>query len=111
MSRLAYPNSPLLPSEPLKPLELLKLFPLKICTSANFVVPLQSQTKSLWTYYKKRLLALVLAYRNPENFTNPRQDDSKRPLGYVYPAAERPLWTALFGGISYSAWALLACSC
>ena len=41
----------------------------------------------------------------------PKQEGSKRPLGYDYPAAERLLWTALFGGISYSAWALLACSC
>ena len=31
-------------------------------------------------------------------------------MGYDYPAAEHPLWTALFGGISYSAWALLAYS-
>ena len=60
---------------------------------------------------KKRLLALVLVSWNPENFTNPKQEGSKRPLGYVYPAAERPMWTALFGGSSYSAWALLACSC
>ena len=47
--------------------------------------------------------ALVLAYRNPENFTNPRQESSKRPLGYVYPAAERPhvdcsvWWHFIFG--------------
>jgi hypothetical protein len=40
----------------------------------------------------------------------PKQEGSKRPLGYDYPAAEHPLWTALFGGISYSAWALLAYS-
>ena len=26
------------------------------------------------------------------------------------PPAERPLWTALFGGISYSAWAFVAYS-
>ena len=44
------------------------------------VVTLQSQTKSLQTYYKKRLLALVLAYRNPENFTNPKQESGKCPL-------------------------------
>ena len=62
--------------------------------------------KSYWLgrhIIKKRLLALVLAYRNPENFTNPKQEGSKRPLGYVYPAAEHPLvdcsvwWHFIFG--------------
>ena len=84
----------------------------KSCSIQNNSVPLQSQSRiDLADIIKKRLLALVLVSWNPENFTNPKQEGSKRPLGYVYPAAERPLWIALFGGISYSAWALLACSC
>ena len=40
----------------------------------------------LQTYYKKRLLALVLEFRNLVNFIHPRQEGNKRPLGYVYPA-------------------------
>ena len=35
---------------------------------------------------KKRLLALVLAVRKLETFTQPKARGSKRPLGYVYPA-------------------------
>ena len=62
-------------------------------------------------HIKKRLLALVLEIRNPAKFRNPNQDSSKRPLGYDYPAAERPLWTALFSGFHISAWALLVYSC
>lgn len=62
-------------------------------------------------HIKKRLLVLVLEIRNPAKFRNPNQDGSKRPLGYDHPAAERPLWTALFGGFHISAWALLVHSC
>ena len=60
-------------------------------------------TRIVQRHNKKRLLALVLAYRNPENFTNPKQEVSKRPLGYVYPAAEHPRvdcsvwWHFIFG--------------
>ena len=60
-------------------------------------------TRIVQRHNKKRLLALVLAYRNPENFTNPKQEGSKRPLGYVYPAAEHPRvdcsvwWHFIFG--------------
>ena len=38
-----------------------------------------------------------------QNFTNPKQEGSKRPLGYDYPAAERPCvdcsvwWHSIFG--------------
>ena len=76
----------------------------KSCSIQNNSVPLQSQSRiDLADIIKKRLLALVLAYRNPENFTNPKQEGSKRPLGYDYPAAERPCvdcsvwWHFIFG--------------
>ena len=76
----------------------------KSCSIQNNSLPLQSQSRiDLADIIKKRLLALVLAYRNPENFTNPKQEGSKRPLGYVYPAAERPRvdcsvwWHFIFG--------------
>jgi hypothetical protein len=69
------------------------------------------QRRRIADIIKKRLLALVLVIRKPEIFANPKQEGSKRPLGYVYPAAERPSWIALFGGISYSAWAFVAYSC
>ena len=63
----------------------------KSCSIQNNSVPLQSQSRiDLADIIKKRLLALVLVSWNPENFTNPKQEGSKRPLGYVYPAAERP---------------------
>ena len=60
---------------------------------------------------KKRLLALVLASRNPAKF-HPIQ--SKKAVNalwdmYIPPQSVHP-WIALFGGISYSAWALLAYS-
>ena len=74
ISRISTPSNNLIP---FKLFKLLKLFPLKICTSANFVVPLQSQTKSLWTYYKKRLLALVLVNGNPAKIS---QTQSKKAV-------------------------------
>ena len=40
----------------------------------------------------------------------PKQEGSKRPWDMTIPPQSVPMWTALFGGISYSAWALLAYS-
>ena len=72
---------------------------------------MQSQTKSLQTYYKKRLLALVLVSRNLVNFTIAQ---NKKAVNALWDMTILPqsihAWTALFGGISYSAWALLAYS-
>ena len=75
-----------------------------ICLFKKISLPLQSQSRiDLADIIKKRLLALVLVSWNPENFTNPKQEGSKRPLGYVYPAAERPCvdcsvwWHFIFG--------------
>ena len=81
-------------------------FQLKICTSANFVVPLHRKP-SVCRHIKSVYSACFGVSKSGKFQLNPRQEGSKRLLGYVYPAAERPLWTALFGGISYSAWALL----
>ena len=82
------------------------------CISANFVVPLHREPapgmsahhrRRVADIIKKRLLALVLVIRKPEIFANPKQEGSKRPLGYVYPAAEHPLldcsvwWHFIFG--------------
>ena len=41
----------------------------------------------------------------------PKQEGSKRPLGYVYPAAERPAVDCSVWWHSYSAWAFVAYSC
>ena len=78
ISRISTPSNNLIP---FKLFKLLKLFPLKICTSANFVVPLQSQTKSLWTYYKKRLLALVLVNGNPAKISQTQSKKAVNALG------------------------------
>ena len=43
-------------------------------------------TRIFQRHNKKRLLALVLEFRNLVNFIHPRQEGNKRPLGYVYPA-------------------------
>ena len=75
---------------------------------SNFAVA----NESLQTYYKKRLLALVLAYRNLVNFTIARNKKAVNALwDMTIPPQSVHAWTALFGGISYSAWALLAYSC
>ena len=52
------------------------------CTPANFSLPLQPQSEqSVCRHsYKKRLFALVLEQRNPENFSNPKQESDKCPL-------------------------------
>jgi hypothetical protein len=42
--------------------------------------------------------------------TYPKQEGSKRPLGYDYPACRASFGMALFGGIHIQAWALLAYS-
>ena len=75
----------------------------------KIVVTLQSQTKSLQTYYKKRLLALVLVSWNLVNFElSPGQEGNKRPYGICISRRRASFGIALFGGISYSAWALCA---
>ena len=72
---------------------------------------------SVWSGYfndiiKKRLLALVLVIRNLVNFTLAQNKKAVNALwDMTIPPQSVHAWTALFGGFSYSAWALLACSC
>ena len=61
---------------------------------------------------KKRLLALVLVSRNLVNFIIAQNKKAINALwDMTIPPQSVHVWTALFGGISYSAWALLAYSC
>ena len=72
------------------------------CSIQNNSLPLHRKPK-VCRHIKKRLLALVLALWNLETFASPKQEGSKRPLGYDYPAAERPCvdcsvwWHFIFG--------------
>ena len=59
------------------------------CTYTFFFVPLHRepalgmsahQRRRVADIIKRRLLALVLASRNPENFTYPKQESDKCPL-------------------------------
>ena len=51
----------------------------------------KSEQSVLQTYYKSVYQRLFWHLEILQNFTSPKQEGSKRPLGYVYPAAERPL--------------------
>ena len=57
---------------------------------------------------KKRLLALVLETRNPENFATQSKKAVNALRDMYIPPQSILCWIALFGGISYSAWALYA---
>ena len=49
------------------------------CTYTFFFVPLHCKQKFA-DIIKRRLLALVLVIRNPENFIHPKQESNKCPL-------------------------------
>ena len=78
------------------------------CTYTFFFVPLQRKQK--FADILKAFISACFGNLKTGNFRQPEQEGSKRPLGYVYPACRASFGMALFGGISYSAWALLAYS-
>ena len=87
-------------------------FPLKNLHTCKFCCTFATQSEqSVCRHNKKAFISACFGFLKTGNFRNPKQEGSKRPLGYDYPAAERPCVDCSVWWHFISAWALLAYSC